>query len=203
MRRERGVDLSRGCKAPTGNDCMVVAVPVMRPSMDGENRSPPTAQSNVAAATPTPPARVSSSSMLSSDPHAWLRPYYAALRSHPAFLQFAPATQFEALVKAVEREHASNAAQMREWTASAQHALLLHLASMLEQHESAAPFELWHVRKRDRRLHCVAVYLPTGIDLRLLEGDGFRRTQLCRDAPEVHALADKWHAALLEAGWTA
>ena len=109
--------------------------------------------------------------MLSSDPHAWLRPYYAALRSHPAFLQFAPATQFEALVKAVEREHASKAAQMRQWTVPAQHALLTHLASMLDQKETAAPFELWHVRKGERQLRCVAVYLPTGIDLRLLEGD--------------------------------
>ena len=110
--------------------------------------------------------------MLSSDPHAWLRPSYAALRSHPAFLQFAPATQFEALVKAVEREHASKARRrFIMGPLPAQRALLTRLQSMLDQKETAAPFELWHVRKGERQLRCVAVYLPTGIDLRLLEGD--------------------------------
>jgi len=44
-------------------------------------------------------------------------------------------------------------------------------------------------------------HLPIGVDLRLLEGDDFRRTKLCKDAPEAHDLADKWHAALIDIGW--
>ena len=59
---------------------------------------------------------------------------------------------------------------MREWSIAAQHGLLLYLASMHDQHESAEPFNLWHVRKGERQLRCVAVYLPSGFDLRLFEG---------------------------------
>jgi hypothetical protein len=54
--------------------------------------------------------------MLSSDPHAWLRPIFARLQTHPAFRQFAPSHQFEQLLRAVEREHPAKAASMREWT---------------------------------------------------------------------------------------
>jgi len=44
-------------------------------------------------------------------------------------------------------------------------------------------------------------YLASGIDLRLMEGDGFRRTQLCHAAPAVQALSDEWRAALLARDW--
>jgi hypothetical protein len=37
---------------------------------------------------------------------------------------------------------------------------------MYDQHESAEPFELWQLRKGNRQLRCVAVYLPSGVDLR-------------------------------------
>src|SRR5438094_861643 len=122
---------------------------------------------------------------LSSDPHAWLRPIYARLQTHPAFSQFAPSHQFDQLVQAVERENPSKAAQMREWSVAAQHALLQHLASMVEQKAEGETIELWRVRKGERELTCVAHYLPIGIDVRLLEGDDFRRTQLCKIAPGV------------------
>jgi hypothetical protein len=48
--------------------------------------------------------------------------------------------------------------------------------------------ELWRVRKGDRELLCIAVYLSTGIDVRLMEADGFRRTRLVRDAVECGAV---------------
>jgi hypothetical protein len=138
---------------------------------------------------------------LESDPHAWLRPFYARLQQHPAFRHFAPAHQFEQLVQAIGAEHPAEAAQMREWTAAGQHMLLLHLASMLEQKAGAEPVELWSVKKADRALRCVAHYLPSGIDLRLMEGTDFRRTQLVRDAPAVNALAENWKIALEGRGW--
>jgi len=43
--------------------------------------------------------------------------------------------------------------------------------------------------------------MPTGIDLRLMEGEDFRRTQLLNDGPAVEAKAEKWRAKLLAAGW--
>jgi hypothetical protein len=76
---------------------------------------------------------------LSSDPHAWLRPFFARLQAHPAFRQFAPSHQFDQLVQAVEREHPFKAATMREWSVAAQHALPDHLASMTGQKANAEP----------------------------------------------------------------
>jgi hypothetical protein len=138
---------------------------------------------------------------LTSDPHAWLRPFFARLQTHPAFRHFAPAHQFAQLVEAVAVDHPAQAAQMREWSPGAQHALLLHLASSISQTPPHVTSELWTVTKGARTLRCVAQYLSSGIDVRLLEGDGFRRTQLCRDAPEADTLAKQWRAALIEQGW--
>ena len=92
---------------------------------------------------------------------------------------------------------------MREWSLAAQHGLLSHLASMHEQQETAAPVKLWRVRKPDRTLVCLAVYLTHGVDVRLMEGEDFRRTQLCKDALEVEVLSHKWRTALIDVGWSA
>jgi hypothetical protein len=40
-----------------------------------------------------------------------------------------------------------------------------------------------------------------GIDLRLMEGVDFRRTQLAKNANTVTARAEQWRDALLERGW--
>jgi hypothetical protein len=140
---------------------------------------------------------------VSSDPQSWLRPFYLRLRQDPSFQLLSPSHQFEHLRRAVEPEQPGKAATMREWSPAAQKALLDHLASMVGQKASADPAELWRVRKRERELRCVAHYLPTGIDVRLVEADGsFRRTQLCRIAPEVEKLSAEWLKALLEVRWT-
>jgi hypothetical protein len=47
----------------------------------------------------------------------------------------------------------------------------------------------------------VARYLPAGIDLRLMQGHDFRRTEMHRDADVATAKAAEWKAALLEQGW--
>jgi hypothetical protein len=138
---------------------------------------------------------------LESEPYVWLRPFFKQLQQHPPFRHFASAHQFEQLLQAIAAEHPTEAAQMRQWTATAQHMLLLHLASMVEQKASAEPIELWRVQKGDRELRCVAHYLPNGIDLRLMEGSDFRRTQLAKDAPAVNALAENWKTALKGRGW--
>jgi hypothetical protein len=46
--------------------------------------------------------------------------------------------------------------------------------------------ELWRVVKDTRELRCISRYLPTGIDLRPLEGEDFRRPQLLRAAETEH-----------------
>jgi hypothetical protein len=62
--------------------------------------------------------------------------------------------------------------------------------------------ELWRVVKDPRELRCVALYPPTGIDPRLMEGEDFRRTQLLRDGPAVQELAEEWRSKLRGSGWT-
>jgi hypothetical protein len=137
------------------------------------------------------------------DPHAWLRPFYNKLSQHPAFAQFAPATRFTQLVDAVAADNASKAAEMRQWSAAAQHALLLHLGSTAELGRSISDsVELWRATKDARELRCIARHLPTGVDLQVFERDQFRRSQLCPTAPEARTLAETWRKALIASGWT-
>lgn len=139
---------------------------------------------------------------VSSDPHAWLRPLYARLRSDLRFGLLSPAHQFEALAKAIEEESPAKAATMREWSPDAQIAMLKRLSDVTEEHPNLTnEIELWRVRKGERELRCLAVYLPTGIDVRLFEAVDFRRTQLVRDSPELTALSDTWKVALIERSW--
>lgn len=91
---------------------------------------------------------------------------------------------------------------MREYEPTTQEMLLNWLRDVVnEKPNPTREVELWRVRKGDRELACLAVYLPTGIDVRLMEGDGFRRTQLVRDAGECTALSDDWKLKLVERGW--
>lgn len=89
---------------------------------------------------------IESAVSLISDPHAWLRPIYARLRTHSAFDQFAPAHQFAQLCDAVSVDHPSQAAQMREWSVGAQEALLRHLATSIEQTPPSVVTELARLR---------------------------------------------------------
>jgi hypothetical protein len=81
--------------------------------------------------------------------------------------------------------------------------MLLGLLSerLREQSSPKREVELWKVRKGERELTCIGVYLSAGIDIRLMEADGFRRTRLVRDARECTALSDEWKQKLVERGW--
>lgn len=138
---------------------------------------------------------------LSSDPLAWLRPYFAELRKDPSFSYRSPSHQFAAVVDAIADDQPSRAAAMREWTPAAQDAFLRWLHDVTDEQPPAREYELWSVQKAGRTLRCVAVYVPIGIDLRLMEGADFRRTPLARDAPESEALSDTWRQALIVQGW--
>lgn len=137
------------------------------------------------------------------NPHAWLRPLYARLRGDHRFGLLSPAHQFEALAKVIAEESPAKAAAMREWSSDAQIAMLKWLSDVTQEHPNPTnEIELWRMRKGERELRCIAVYLPSGIDVRLFEGEDFRRTQLVCDSPELTAFSDKWRAALFEHGWT-
>ena len=87
-----------------------------------------------------------------------------------------------------------------ELDATRAHVVDIRLGARVAILESPLLF-LSRPRKGERELRCLAVYLPSGIDVRLFEGADFRRTQLVRDSREVEALADKWRTALAERGW--
>jgi hypothetical protein len=139
---------------------------------------------------------------VTSDPNAWLYPLYARLRADAGFALLAPAHQFVALCEAATELSPSKATQMREWNSVTQTALLDWLNDVFGQHATRTrEVDLWRAHKDERELRCVAVYLPTGIDLRLLEGEDFQRTQLIKDAPAVEVRADEWRKALVKRGW--
>lgn len=139
--------------------------------------------------------------MILEDPHGWLRPYYRTLSQHPAFPTFAPATRFAQLADAVGADNPTKAAEMRLWSAAAQHALLQHLASRVEL-SAADRIELWRATKDTRELRCIARHLTTGIDLQVFERQDFKRSQLCSTAQDAQTLAETWRMALEKSGWS-
>ena len=139
--------------------------------------------------------------ILSSDPHAWLRPYVVTLKEDPAYKMLAYPLRFAALCEVVEREHPERARWMRQWSPKAQEGTLKWLETVTTDVPAVSELELWTVKKDKRTLRCVARYLPTGIDLRLMEGDEFRRTELHKDADLAELKATGWRQALEERGW--
>lgn len=138
---------------------------------------------------------------MTSDPHAWLRPFYARLQALRNFNDSAPAYQFAQLCDAVAADHPREAEEMRHWPNASQTRLLHHLASSMQSTPPQVVSELWRVSKGDRALRCVVQYLSSGMDVRLFEGDLMRRNQLCKDAPEADALSKEWQDALFKRGW--
>ncbi len=97
---------------------------------------------------------------LTSDPHAWLRPYYVAIKNDGAYWMLAGPQRFEALCCAVEPEHPSRAAAMREWSPAAQKGILGWLETVTQQKPAVQEVELWRVTKDVRELRCVVRYMP-------------------------------------------
>src|SRR5688572_23341482 len=125
-----------------------------------------------------------------------MRSYYAALAALPGFAYLSPSHQFDALVEAIAVDHPSKAAEMRGWNRAGQNATLGWLADVVAERPPTPETELWRLRKDTRERRCVAIYLPVGIDLRLMDGDDFTRTELLADAPAVRAKADDWRQQL-------
>jgi hypothetical protein len=131
-----------------------------------------------------------------------LHALFARLSERHTFRLLSTSHQFELLRAEVALEHPARDAAMDEWTPAVKDGLLLHLANTVEQSPPTDTIELRRVTKRSSRETSLGTrYLPTGIDLRLFEGNDFRRTQLCRDAPAVESLYDEWLAASIERGW--
>ena len=138
---------------------------------------------------------------VSSDPHAFLRPIYRQLAGDRIFALISTETQFALLTDAVAQQSEHRAAQMREYSPAARAALLGHLRKAEELRPGAREVELWAAQKGDRTLSCVAVYLATGVDMRLLEDGEMRRTQLVINGPKAEALAAEWQDAAIALGW--
>jgi hypothetical protein len=86
--------------------------------------------------------------LVTSDPHAWLRPFYVSLKADPAFTKLAPALRFEALCQVVEVDHPDRARQMREWSRTAKQGTLKWLETVTKEKPPVSGVELWTVAKR-------------------------------------------------------
>ena len=80
--------------------------------------------------------------------------------------------------------------------------MLAVLDQALREKHADKQTTLWRVKKGERELECVAVYVATGLDLRLLERGEMLRTELCRDAFWLEARMKLWQQQLATAGWT-
>jgi hypothetical protein len=138
---------------------------------------------------------------VSSDAGSWMRPYYVQIAQRPEFARLSVNHQFGLLLETIAKDHPAQAAKLHGSNATTQRAILDSLADVTCQQPAAPAVELWRVRKGDRELQCVAVYLSTGVDLRLLECDNFRRTELIRDASALDTRAAAWKRMLNDAGW--
>ena len=140
---------------------------------------------------------------ISSNPDAWMRLYYEAVAAREGFALLSIPIQFATLVDAIAVDYPTKAATLRLIAdLPSQRAFLGSLSNVVYRSPAAREVELWCVRKDSRELRCVAVYMPTGIDLRLMEGEDFRRTELLRDGPAVEARAQGWRGKLRGKGWT-
>lgn len=141
---------------------------------------------------------------LTSDPHAWLRPLWRRLHSDPAFARLAPESQFDALVREAREVSEKAAAQLAQCNPVTVRAMLGHLNATRDTDAAGSAITtLWRCTRKARVLECQALYLPHGIDLRLIEaGSELIRTELCRSAPEVRSVAAAWRGKLTSAGWT-
>jgi hypothetical protein len=83
--------------------------------------------------------------VLTSDPHAWLRPYYVALKNDGAFWMLAGPQRFAALCCAVEPEYPTRAASMRKWSPAAKAGILKWLESVTREKPAVQEVELWRV----------------------------------------------------------
>jgi hypothetical protein len=94
-----------------------------------------------------------------------------------------------------------HAALMREYNAETRRAILGHLSKAESLRAGPKQVELWTLTKGERELKCFAVYLPSGVDVRVFEIGDMRRTQLVKDGPHAEALADEWRAKAEAVGW--
>jgi hypothetical protein len=109
---------------------------------------------------------------VSSDPDAWMPPYFQAVASREGLALLLIPIRFAVVVNAIAQDHPRKAATLREindvpW----QRAILGSLAHVVDPRPAQRDIELWRVTKDSRELRCIALYLPTGIDLRLMHGE--------------------------------
>ena len=97
--------------------------------------------------------------------------------------------------KALDR--AEDTTHLNGWVSRAMAAKHAHQDALLISPRVIVP----PARKGERTLSCVAIYLATGVDVRLLEDGDMRRTQLVKDGPQAEALALEWHEKAEAAGW--
>ena len=138
---------------------------------------------------------------LFTSPHAWLLPYYSALRRSGRFLELTPHLRAQALADVVQKDYPAQAAEIRAWDPTTAETRMLWLDIATAETARPREVELWRMRKDERELRCLAVCLPSGVDLRLFEASNLQQTHLLRNATAAHLLSEAWVRRLRADGW--
>jgi len=80
--------------------------------------------------------------LLTSEPHAWLRPYFSTLKTDPAYRTVAGRSASGALCDLVAAEYPERADWMRQWSPAAQEGTLW-LESVTNEKPPVTELELW------------------------------------------------------------
>jgi hypothetical protein len=100
---------------------------------------------------------------VSSDPDAWMRPYYEAIASREGFAHLAIPTQFATLVNAIAQDHPAWAAKLRDIDdLPSQRAILGSFTRIVYPRPAQREIELWRVTKDSRELRCIATICRQG-----------------------------------------
>lgn len=138
------------------------------------------------------------------DVEALLLPHWATLKRRTFFDRLAPELQAKALAEALEASHPAEAREVREWTPPTRRTVLARLDNGLRDGPARPQRVLWTAHKGERReVRCVAVSMPFGTELRLMERGDLLRSELLREVYLVELKAEEWRLALVGAGWHA
>lgn len=133
--------------------------------------------------------------------YAWLAVYYCQLRRVDSFNELSPGLRVSALAAAVGRDYPARAREILEWNGTTRSAMLGVLDDLTTHKQIAREVMLWSASRSSDTLECVAVYLPQGIDLRVLTNGQTLRTLLLTENNLAGHQSASWRLEFSALGW--
>lgn len=128
--------------------------------------------------------------------------YYQQLLRAGTFNALASEQVASLLAEAIQADYPNQAQEIREWTTATRQAMLGVLDDLAEAGDLSRHTTLWRASQLKRQAECAAVYLPQGIDVRLLIDGDADRTSLVANPWLAEEQAAVWLRGLLASDWT-